>query len=460
MLKLKFLGFLLAAAQFGCDNLSYEGELTSFTGSTLPIVVLDSRGEHIQDEPKIVSHMKIFADGASGLDDLNTVPVGAGFDGRIGIEIRGHTSQRFPKKQYGFETWGVTNDDFDVSLLGLPPESDWILHAPFSDKSLIRNHFAYSLGNRIGRYSPRTEFVEVFLNDKQDSAVGLQHYRGVYVLTEKIKRGSDRVDIEKLESDEIDEPSISGGYLLEWTMTCRVESQEIGFETPWGGSIVVLYPKSRNITDAQADWILDYIRAFESTLDSADADHPTMGYERYIDVDAFIDYFLLNELMRNHDVFTASTFMFKPRYGKLAMGPLWDFDRSMGNVNIDGNWKTDGWLLPERGWAEGLLKCPRFVERYQARWKELRADELSTDSMIALIDEAVGELHDAPERNFEKWTILGKYVKPNQKPYARTHTEEIEKIKHWIETRASWMDNNITTWGASGIVSETKTLLP
>ena len=110
------------------------------------------------------------------------------FEGRIGIEVRGKTSQFFPKRQYGFEIWDDNDNDKDVSLLQLPAESDWVLNGPYSDKTLMRNYLAYEFSNRIGRYASRTRFVELFLSEREDVRIGARHYAGVYLLMEKIKR--------------------------------------------------------------------------------------------------------------------------------------------------------------------------------------------------------------------------------------------------------------------------------
>ena len=106
----------------------------------------------IVDEPKVPAALKI-----STNDSIY-------YEGIIGIEIRGESSQYFDKKSFGFETWDNQYNDIDVSLLGFPEEEDWILYGPFSDKSLIRNKLIYDLSNQMGRYASKTEFVELSIN--------------------------------------------------------------------------------------------------------------------------------------------------------------------------------------------------------------------------------------------------------------------------------------------------------
>lgn len=418
-----------------CDP-EYEGSLSNFDGTTLPVVVVDTDDRAIRDEPRIKARMQLFETGIADLSVVGTEL--ADVDTTIGIEVRGFTSQEFPKKQYGFETWDADEDDRDASLLGMPEDSDWVLAAPFMDKSLMRNHVAYATSREVGRYAPRTAFIELFVNDDGSSSIDLTHYRGVYVLTERIKRGDMRVDLRPSTTDAAAAPGTELGYLLQWTQRKRVKDADESFRTASGDALVVEYPKSDDLRDFELDAIEAQVSAFERALDAAGDD-----YEAFIDVGAFVDYFLLNELFRNHDVFTASTYVHKREGGKLAMGPVWDFDRSMGDVEFEGNWRTAGMLLPERGWAAQLLKKRSFVTAYVARWHELRQGALADAALLAHIDEAVLTLADAPQRNFEKWEVLGRYVKANRAPYSDSFEEEIEKVRAWLSERGAWLDEHM-----------------
>jgi hypothetical protein len=431
----------LACALFtlACED-SYEGELSAFDGTSLPVVVVEAP-QRIVDEPKVDARLRIYAGGASSLDVLSALE--PDFDGRMGIEIRGYTSQEFPKKQYGLETRGPTGDDIDEALLGMPAESDWILHAPFMDKSLMRNHVAYELSRQMGQYAPRTRFVELFLVAGSGRRVELESYRGVYVLTEKIKRGPERVPIEELDELAMTEPDIQGGYLLEWTQRKRLDAGEVSFSTRHAEVLLIDYPKAGELDAAQERWIIEHIEAFEAALAELEQNRDSDSFEAFIDVDTFVDYFLLSELLRNHDVFIASTFIHKPRTGKLRMGPAWDFDRAFGDVEFGGNWRASGWLMTSRGWARVLLTSPRFLARYRERWRLHRSGPLADARVQQLIDEARGSLSDAAARNFEKWRVLGRYVKANREPYSRSFGEEVDKLSRWLHERAAWMDENI-----------------
>lgn len=329
-------------------------------------------------------------------------------------------------------------DDLDASLFGMPAESDWVLGAPFMDRSLLRNPFAYDLSRAIGLYAPRTAFAELFLNDDGASNIGTQHYRGVYVFTEKVEPGPERVDIGALAGSDTSGSAISGGYLVEWTIYTRLKDSERWFETPNGAILNILYPKPDDLTSEQELWISQYVAEVEEAFDS-----PNDDYEDLVEVGTFVDYFLVNELLRNHDAFIASTFMSKKREGKLRMGPVWDFDHALGDVKYDGDWSSEGFMLLERPWASSLLKKPSFLETYRARWRQLRQGVFGNEAMLRRIDAAVAQLKDSPSRNFEKWRVLGRYVKANRAPYSSSFEEEIDKMKGWLVDRADWMDAHI-----------------
>jgi hypothetical protein len=434
------LGLCLLPTPFACGG-GLEGELSRFDGSDLPVAVLDTAGQEIPDEPKIEGRLRVYAAGVEGLAAL-AAPA-THFDGSVAIEVRGYTSQALPKKQYGFEVRDAQARDADVSLLGLPAESDWILHAPFVDKSLMRNQLAYELSRRMGRYAPRTEFLELFLIDDRAAAPELFHYRGVYVLTERIERGVDRVDIERLEPSMMTEPEVAGGYLLEWTERSRLERGEVMFSTRRAEALLIRYPKPEDVTDAQVAWIHSYVDDLEAALSLLGREPDSEAFESYLDLDACVDYFLLSELLRNHDVFVASTFIHKPRAGKLVMGPMWDLDRALGDVELDGNWSATGWLLPSRGWGRDLFLSRRFQQRYVERWREHRQSALDLVQLGEIIGATERRLEGPAARNFEKWRVLGQYVKANRAPYSKSFREEIDKLTLWLGERAIWMDEHI-----------------
>ncbi len=367
------------------------------------------------------------------------------FNGKIGIEIRGSSSQSFPKKSYGFETWNEDNDDTNVALMGFPAESDWVLYGPYSDKSLIRNVLTYVLGAQLGNYAPRCRFVELFLNNE---------YRGVYVFIEKIKRDKNRVAISKLTENDIDGEDLTGGYIIKIDKTTGSggDGWSSLFENSNGKKTFYQYeyPDQDDILPVQKQYIQNYIGEFESAVHNRDSDETT-GYPAYIDEASFIDFILMNELAKNIDGYRLSTFLHKNKNGKLVAGPLWDFNLAYGNADYYEGWKTTGLQLyvnmggskdfqnSNPFWWLVLAQEQHFAGKLKCRWKDLRNSLLSDDHLAFVVDSLVNLLGNAPERNFETWNILNKRVWPNYY-VGGSWDAEINWLKNWLKNRAQWLD--------------------
>ena len=282
-----------------------------FTSSNIPIIIIETDGQEILDEPRIIANMKTI-DKGKGRNFISDSTYE--YDGQISIEIRGSSSQSFPKKQYGFETQNHDGSKNNVPLLGLPNENDWILHAPYSDKTLIRNILTYKLSERLGHYAPRTRLCELVLNGE---------YAGVYVLTEKIKRDDNRIDISKLKSDEITGDDLTGGYILKIDKTTG--NGCYGWNTEIANTFIQYeYPDCDDIVPEQESYIKRYMNNFEEVLLSNEFADPIDGYQQLIDVNSAIDYFIINETSKNIDAYRLSTFMYKDKDskgGKLVFGP-------------------------------------------------------------------------------------------------------------------------------------------
>ena len=409
--------------------------------SNLPLVIIDTYDRWIPNEPKIPARMKIIYDKSGGRNSLESPHVH--FEGKIGIEVRGQTSQMFPKRQYGFEFRDDAGNDKDVSIFQLPAESDWVLNGPYSDKTLMRNYLAYEFSNRIGRYASRTKFVEVFLNTNGDRTIQARHYIGVYLLIEKIKRGKDRVDIQSLQPTHNKPPEITGGYIIKID---KMDRNETFFYTRQGTHFAHVYPKGHKMPRVQKMWIRDYMSMFESALAGPNFKDPKRGYAKYIDVESFIDHFIINELFKNTDGFRFSAYMSKDRGEKLKAGPVWDFNLSTGNTVIHNGWETDSWLIytnPIPFWWHRLLSDENFKRKLVKRWKTLRKNELATSEILGEIDRTAEYLSEAQERNFQKWRVLGRTIFGNRGPGKPTYQGEVQAMKTWLQARLQWMDKNI-----------------
>jgi len=415
-----------------------------FTSSNLPIVVINTFGQTIVDDPRIVCDMGIIDNGFGTINSISD-PFND-YNGKISIEFRGSSSQSFPKKSYALETQDVNGNNNNVSLLGMPVENDWILYAPYSDKSLMRNFLTFDLGRKMGSYSPRTVYCELVVNGD---------YKGIYILMEKIKRDNDRVDIAKLDADDLAGDSLTGGYIIKvdkYTGTGGADWLS-DFPNISGGSLYIQYhyPEANVMLPQQMDYIEHFMDSFEYALAGPNFADTLVGYSKYIDVNSFIDLYIINELSKNIDGYRLSTYMYKDRDsngGKLIMGPFWDYNLAFGNADYCNGGITSGWEVNggcggnNPFWFERLLDDTTYQNKLKCRWEYLRERSFHQDSIFSFIDSMAFYLNDAQQRNFQQWNILGTYVWPNFY-VGSTYQDELQFFKTWIGGRLMWIDNNI-----------------
>jgi hypothetical protein len=460
MYKLYYSAFLLL---FHLTFVSTQAQ--NFESSNLPIVVINTEGKTIVDEPKVNVKMGIIDNGTGNRNyyknpfNNNLPDPFNSFDGTVGIEHRGSASQFFPKKPYGFETRDGTDKSIKVPILGMPVESDWILNASYTDKSLMRDVLTYHLSNQMGRYASRTKYVELVLDGD---------YRGVYIMMEKIKRDVNRIDIASLKATDTDGDAITGGYIL------KIDKNTGTGNASWLSphlanhgmqiNVMVEYPKKEVLTDGQYNYIKNHFTEFENVLRSTNFKDPANGYAKYIDVNSFIDYFLLTELNYNIDAFRLSVFFYKDRDSrnpKIKMGAPWDYDHAYGNANFCHGWETNHWaydfireFCPSEDkqvpfWWARLLEDRDFCTKVRDRWQQLRQNQWSTGNITSFIDQNASLLNESQTRNFQRWPILGEWVWPNYY-YGNTYQEEVNWFRNWTQQRLNWIDANISQIGALG----------
>lgn len=441
---------------FGNDPATYQ----PFVSSNLPIVILNTNNQGIPDEPKIEAQMKLINNGSGNINYVTDFP--NGYNNKIGIEQRGSTSGDFPQKSYGFETRDVNGTVKDTTLLGMPVEHDWILYAPYNDKSCMRNILTYELANQMGNYASRTILCELVLNGQ---------YQGIYTLMEKIKRDANRVDIAKLLPTDISGDDVTGGYIIKIDKTTGSNNDgwTSNYQAADNSDVTFLYhyPKSDDIEPQQKDYIEAYVDSFETALDGPNFANPTIGYRKYSIPETFIDFLIINEISKNVDGYRLSTFLHKEKDsegGKLRMGPMWDFNLAWWNADYCAGddytgWQYDfpntcpgGWQHPT--WWTRMLEDPWFQDELKCRWTTLRQTVLSKDSLFAKIDSIALYIDDAKDRHFDQWTLLGTYTWPNPSPIPSDYPGEIAAFKSWIVDRAAWIDNNIPGTCHLGIIEQ------
>ncbi len=409
-----------------------SGQYVNFTSSNLPIFIIDTDNQTIPDEPKITAHLGIVYNGPGQIN--NIFQPHNHYDGYIGIELRGNSTQRYPKKPYAIETRDSLGQNLNVSLLGMPEENDWILRASYFDHTFIRNPLACHMSRMTGRWASRCRLVELVVNGE---------YKGIYILMEKIKRDRGRLDIAELTPDEITAPDVSGGYIYEVT----------GFEDNLGQSRYLKYPKYDEAAPEQISYIQQYDNAFRTVMNTNYYTDKVSGYRAYIDVQSFVDELIVQEAMRNSDAYGWSGYFHKDREGKINAGPVWDFDQSAGNSSYPDDGVVQGWLFEHPHTSNTpffwplLFGDPLFAYHVRQRWEELREGPFSDVKLMAYVDSIAGMLSFAEQREFQKWPVLGEYVWRETSGYEQrnTYQKEVDYLKNFLLQRWSWMDAELST---------------
>ncbi len=404
--------------------------------------------------------MKIINNG-SGQENHISDP-GNIYSGKVGIEIRGRYSASLPQKPYGFETRDAAGSNLNVPILGMPSENDWVLTANYNDKAFLRNYLAFDLFRRMGHYAPRTVYCEVVVNGQ---------YQGIYLLGEKIKRDRNRVDIAKLNPDENEGNDLTGGYIFVNDYYSSSDSWLSNYSplNKYGADVyfVYYYPEPEVITATQKAYLKDFVDSFENTLYSPGFKSRNSGYSAYLDVNSFVDYFIIGELSRNVDAYKKSRFYFKDKDsngGLIHSGPPWDFDWAWKDITencihfnqTDGSgWAyrvndCDNWPVPP-SWEVRLMQDDAFANQIHDRYFLLRKTLLSETYLNHTIDSVATLLDEAQVRHYQKWKILGINVgTPEYGDQPETFSGEIEKFKSWINRRLTWLDANMVGKNSSG----------
>ena len=416
--------------------LSYAQILTD---SNLPIVVIETDNHvNIPDEPKVLGTMKIIwhQDGSRNyMTDIDN-PEFLNYNGRIGIETRGSTSQNLPKKPYGLETLqsdDVTNNN--VSILGMPKENDWILNSLAFDQTGMRDVISYELSEKLGQYSSRRVYCEVVVNGD---------YKGLYAFMEKIKADDNRVNIEKMDATCNSYPEITGGYIVQtdrsdystptaWTMQCYGNGW-------WGGTYATFinhYPKYEDITTTQNNYIKS---VFMNLADKAGSHNISVdgGIPSIIDVQTFVDFMLMGEFSSNVDIYQYSTYFHKDRKGKLRAGPIWDYNLAYGHDEFGSRSRYDVWQFDNNDnigpkfWKD-LFDTDMFRCYFARRWFEVTQEGMPLDynAICDRLDEINELILEGVERDNQRWNRMSQ------------HASEIQSMKNWIQQRINWLNNNI-----------------
>jgi len=372
--------------------------------------------------------------------------------GTLEVRGRGNSTWDWVKKPYRLKLTTST------SLLGMPKGKNWVLLANYADKTLMRNDIAFMFSRTLGMaYTPRSEYVELKLNGV---------YKGVYQLSEHIRVDKDRVNIPEMKVTDTDPDTISGGYLMEvdfrlnknycvnsaWDPVCKngVNTQRDidfcidsthGMEPACLASPETLHDPAWS---AQRQYIEKYYADAEAALFGSNFADPATGYAAYFDVDSVIAYYIENELFKNVDGAVASFYLYKNRGGKLAFGPVWDFDLAMGNVGYNDVDKTYGWHIRQASWFARFFQDPAFEAKVKARWNSLKADG-KLEYIFQYAQARATWLDKQQKKNYQLWSIndFASWLMHGGHGGTGSYEAEVKELIRWQRERTTWIDGQL-----------------
>ena len=378
----------------------YKLFVHSFTGLPVLWIDTDNRTEITNREDYIDAHFKL-------VEDVITRGAGDIVESDVKIKGRGNTTWFQPKKPYRLKF------DNKISLLGESADKSWVLLANYLDKTLLRNTVVFYLGSISNiDYTPKSHFVELMINGQ---------YYGNYQLTEKIKVSKNRLNI----GDD--------GFLIEVDYYARTEADAVSFWTDNIGNPLSIKEPDISYNDENFDFVKSYILKAEEVLFSDYFTDPGMGWQKYLDIDTFVDWYLICEIAKNADSrFVSSCYMNLKKGGKLKMGPLWDFDCSMKNASYYP-WAntTGGLMLTDVKWFARLLEDPVFVHKLKERF-----DYYYSQKSIILneINEKTQYLKYSAIENSNRWNIFYNVTEGNYDIWG-SYYNEVQSLKIWLNER-------------------------
>lgn len=381
---------------------TYKVYVHSFTGLPVVWVETDGRVGVTSKEEYRHADFRLVEDTGEGVKEET-----------VSIRGRGNTTWDMPKKSYSLKF------PENVSLLGEHSGKSWVLLANYADKTMLRQKTAFAMGQMsLLDYTPRSRFVELMLNGSYD---------GTYLLCEKVTTGCHRVAV----GDD--------GFLLE--IDARAGDGNVTIMTPHlEQPICIKKPEGIAMGDADYNYIHDYMLRTEEALFSDEFTDKTRGWQAYMDMDSFADWYLINEIARNTDAcLYTSCFMHLARGGKLKMGPLWDFDIAFGNADYADAFQVEGFRIREATWFDRLFQDPAFVRRARERFDYFYSHK--TD-IFNEINQYAHYLRYAVEENDSRWHTLYTYTWPNYNVWG-SYKNEVQYMKEWLNARFEWLKHEL-----------------
>lgn len=431
----------------------------------LPIITIETGGKRIPGEPITI------ADGTSigyesSEDGEEEIQIRFSTIDKIGVmhhttdkpssegdammRIRGNSSRRFAKKSYRIRI--IENEspltEENLPLLGMREGSEWAIHGPFLDKSLMRNYMWMNISAQIMGYAPNVRFFELILDGD---------YQGVYLLMETIKKGEGRVNLRTYNrGDSVFSYLIrldSNSNPIKAIDNFAFYTERLEEDT----KIELLYPGITSQTQDVKRYVTEDFSNIERMIFSRKVvDDPNSIWD-YLDINSFVDYYIIQEFLGINDMFSASTYFYKDVRGKLHIGPAWDYNNALNNFFTE--LPENEFLLSQRVWYSQLMKSERFVEQVIRRYERLRKGVLAEEYLIDYARGVEDWLGTAIERNYQVWgysfNVNEVSIYEKKRPYSDSvditeedlnpsnYDEAMEWMLDFMENRGDWLDDNI-----------------
>jgi hypothetical protein len=356
----------------------------------------------------------------------------------MNVKGRGNASWNFDKKPYKLKLAKKHK------ILGMPAKAkDWTLINNYGDKTLMRNLVAFEVSRRFGmRYTPAAQPVDVFFNGE---------FKGDFQLSDQIEVNKNRVNITEMDTSCISLPDLSGGYLIEIDDYAS-QGDDYFYSTYYGTPVTIHHPSADDILTVQKNYIKARYASIEQALKSSYYTSQLYGYRSEMDVNSFLDYFLINEVCGNMDTFWSMYMWLDRDSDKFYTGPVWDFDIAFNNdyrtYPLDN--KTEFTCRIGGDDAPGtldffnrLMTDPSFVSDMKHRWSIARyCDHINAESLISFVDSLAGVLQQSQVLNFKRWPILSSKVHMNPRA-AGSYAGEVTYLRDFIKMRVPWMDKKV-----------------
>ena len=331
---------------------------------------------------------------------------------RVNIKGRGNSSWKFPKKPFTLKF------DEKKSLLDMTKDKSWVLIPNYNDKSMLRNSLAFYMSSISNMdYTPESHFVELVFNDK--------HW-GTYLLCEKLKIAKHRVNVG------------DNGFLFEIDSRAKNESDSRYFEVSHLENVVNIKDPDVQYNDANFNYAKDFVTKADKALFSSSFKNPSTGWQAYLDMDSFVDWYLIQEIGKNLDGnYDTSCYMHLARGGKLKMGPMWDMDVAFGNIDQANQtcYDPEGFYIKDVQWYTRLFQDPVFVNRVKERFNYFYNHQ---DDILANVNADAQYLKYSAQENDDVWHLLNVKTWPNYNIWG-SYQNEVQGLKEWFVQRMNWL---------------------